>query len=389
MDTSSLPAIRFLLVDDLENNLLALESLLEREGVEFLRARSGPEALEVLLETEVSLAIIDVQMPDMNGFELADIMRGTERTRHIPIIFVTAGSRTQERLFQGYGAGAVDFLFKPLDPHIVRNKVETFYQLSRQRQLLAAQLREREELARQLRETLHLNEMFVAAMGHDMRNPLAAIVASAENLQSFSVDEEQKEIADRIHSSGLRMSRLLDDLYDLARARLSGGIPVEPQEVDLSETARAMIDEFRCNTRGKRVELTDQGAMTGTWDGDRLSQLLANLLSNAVRHGADDGAVSVDLDGRNEAEVVLSVHNEGTIPPEIRPHLFDPFRKTPSRRRDTQGLGLGLYIVQQIASAHGGTVDVESEEATGTTFRVHLPRGGVPAPASAGSRRTE
>ena len=127
-----------LLVDDLEENLLALPALLRRDDVEVLQARSGAEALELLLAHDVALALLDVQMPDMDGFELAELMRGSERTRHVPIIFVTAGARDQHRLFQGYEIGAVDFLYKPIEPHILTNKADVFFQLYRQKQQLRA-----------------------------------------------------------------------------------------------------------------------------------------------------------------------------------------------------------------------------------------------------------
>src|ERR1700684_312955 len=114
--------VKCLLVDDLEENLLALSALLSREDVEILQARSGAQALELLLRNDVALAFLDVQMPDMDGFELAELMRGSERTRHVPIIFVTAGARAPHRLFKGYETGAVDFLYKPIEPHILKNK---------------------------------------------------------------------------------------------------------------------------------------------------------------------------------------------------------------------------------------------------------------------------
>src|SRR6202789_2430152 len=127
MDTSLLTTIKCLLVDDLEENLLALSSVLVRADVEVLTARSGSEALELLLVHEVALAFLDVQMPEMDGFELAELMRGSDRTRHVPIIFVTAGVRDQYRLFKGYETGAVDFLYKPIDPHILKSKADVFF----------------------------------------------------------------------------------------------------------------------------------------------------------------------------------------------------------------------------------------------------------------------
>ena len=135
--------VKCLLVDDLEENLLALAALLQRQDVEILTARSGAEALELLLVHDVALAFLDVQMPEMDGFELAELMRGSERTRQVPIIFVTAGARDQHRLFKGYESGAVDFLFKPIEPHILQNKADVFFQLHRQKLQLARELSEK------------------------------------------------------------------------------------------------------------------------------------------------------------------------------------------------------------------------------------------------------
>src|SRR5580658_1792729 len=201
--------VKCLLVDDLEENLLALSALLRREDVEILEARSGAAALEILLVHDVALAFLDVQMPDMDGFELAELMRGNTRTRHIPIIFVTAGARDQHRLFQGYESGAVDFLYKPIEPQILRNKAAVFFQLDRQRRQLDHELHERTE-------TLRLNEMFTALLAHDLRNPLNAILTSAQLVQRLTLDPVPKDAAARILSSGRRMSRLIEDMLDLA-----------------------------------------------------------------------------------------------------------------------------------------------------------------------------
>ncbi len=136
--------VNFLLVDDLEENLLSLEALLRRDGLVLLKARSGDEALELLLDHDVGLALVDVQMPGLNGFELAELMRGNERTRRIPIIFVTAGTADSQRRFRGYETGAVDFIQKPIEPDILRSKAEVFFEVHRQRQQITAQ---RDELA--------------------------------------------------------------------------------------------------------------------------------------------------------------------------------------------------------------------------------------------------
>jgi response regulator RpfG family c-di-GMP phosphodiesterase len=157
-----------LLVDDLDENLLSLEALLRRESLTLLKASSGDAALELLLQHDVALALIDVQMPGLNGFELAELMRGNERTRRIPIIFVTAGSADSQRRFQGYEAGAVDFIQKPIEPDILRSKADVFFELYRQRQQIAAQRDELAVQAEALKEAGRRKDEFLITLTHDL-----------------------------------------------------------------------------------------------------------------------------------------------------------------------------------------------------------------------------
>lgn len=363
----SQPPVKCLLVDDLPENLLALEGLLQQDDVEIFCARSGADALELLLVHDFALALVDVQMPEMDGFELAEIMRGSERTRQVPIIFVTAMARDREHVFKGYDSGAVDFLYKPLEPHVVRNKAAVFFELHRQRRLLALQLEE-------ITQTLRLHEMFAAVLGHDLRNPLAAILTSAALIELRAGDDERmRKPAGRIISSSRRMGRMIDDLLDLTRARLAGGLALDRRELDLGKLAEKAIDEHRAAYPDARLELTLDGSLHCHVDADRISQLTSNLVGNAFQHGEPDTPVSVHVDGTNPDQVRLIVSNAGTIPPERIAGLFDPFAGAASHHRRQEGLGLGLYIVQQVCLAHRGRIGVESREGT-TAFTAHLPR---------------
>jgi two-component system sensor histidine kinase/response regulator len=352
------PPVKFLLVDDLEENLLVLEALLRREGLDLLKARSGREALELALEHDFALALLDVQMPEMDGFELAELMRGAERTRHVPIIFVTAGMQERHRVFKGYDAGAVDFLFKPLEPQILRHKTETFFQLHRQQQDLA--------------ETLRLNEELMAVVGHDLRNPLNVILMTT-SLLSSSTDPELQKCVKRLQSSGSRMLHIIEELFDLSRARLGGGIPIECHATDLAAVTRKTVAEFEATNPSRQIDVLVTGDVQGEWDSGRLGQVLSNLVGNALRHGSVTVPITVRVTGIAN-EVVASVHNGGHIPADLMPRLFEPFQSGVGRRRRAEGLGLGLYIVQQIVLAHGGEVHVSSTPEDGTSFEIRLPR---------------
>src|SRR3954470_5932730 len=299
-------SVKCLLVDDLEENLLALEALLRRPDLEILTARSGREALELLLIHDVALAFLDVQMPEMDGFELAELMRGSERTRQVPIIFVTAGARDQHRIFKGYESGAVDFLFKPIEPHILQNKADVFFQLHRHKQQLAHELREKTE-------TLRLNEMLTAVLSHDLRSPLNAVLTSAVLIQRRSTEQPVKDTAARILSSGKRMSRMIEDMLDMARARLAGGIPLKREAADLGALLERVVGEIQAAYPERRIEVRKAGDLNGNWDGERLAQVVSNLLGNALQHG-DGDTVTVKVDGTRSEAVVVMVSNSGTIP---------------------------------------------------------------------------
>jgi signal transduction histidine kinase len=363
----SIEVVHCLVVDDVEENLIALTALLRAPHVEIHTARSGAAALDLLLMHDMALALLDVQMPEMDGFQLAEIMRGVDRTRHVPIIFVTAGMRDQVRMFRGYESGAVDFLYKPIDPHMLRGKADIFFQLHRQKQQLARELHERTE-------TLRLNEMFIAVLGHDLRNPLHAMMLSAHGINKVSTQEPVKQAATRIVSSGNRMSRMIEDLLDLARGRLADGIQIVREPGDLAAVLARVVRESQSAKPGRVIEIRQQGHFDGQWDSGRLAQVASNLISNAVQYGNPGEPVIVELEGTREDSVEMVVSNAGNIPKELLPQIFDPFRgrKEPGRR--SEGLGLGLYIVKELVEAHEGRVDVTSNPGERTRFSVRLPR---------------
>lgn len=366
MSRAPLERVKCLLVDDRDENLLVLSALLRTDDVELLQAGSGAEALELLLVHDVALALLDVHMPEMDGFELAELMRGTERTRDVPLIFVTAGMRDSHRTFKGYETGAVDFLYKPIEPQVLRNKAAVFFQLHRQKLQLARELHERTE-------TLRLNEMFTAVLGHDLRNPLSAMLNSAQLLALQSDDERVKQTAGRMVVSGKRMSRMIDDLLDLARVRLADGLLLKRESGDLAALLERVVAEHQAAAPARQFEVVREGELMGNWDGDRMAQVASNLIGNAIQHGGP-GPIELRADGTDAAIVRFSVTNTGVIRSELLPFLFDPFRGGERQAARSEGLGLGLYIAQQIVQAHQGGVSVDVIGGDRTVFTVTVPR---------------
>lgn len=239
-------------------------------------------------------------------------------------------------------------------------------------------MREAREIAeRQAR----FREQFIAILGHDLRSPLAAIVAGAHMLLRKGLDPPLVGVVDRILTSADRMERMIGDLLDLTRSRLGGGIPIQRASVDLRGVCRNVIGEFRAAHPDVTMTFEAHGNTWGEWDADRLAQVLSNLVGNAIAYGRPGGPVTIAVEQDEEAESVrLAVHNEGPpIPEEMQRQLFDPFRRGGERARGPapRGLGLGLYIAHQIVLAHGGTIEVASGAEEGTTFTVHLPRRAV------------
>ncbi|WNG46572.1 PAS domain-containing protein [Archangium minus] len=224
------------------------------------------------------------------------------------------------------------------------------------------------------RRAEQFRDRLVGIVSHDLRNPLHSISLAAELLlRREDVPEPVLAGVRRIARSADRMSRMITDLLDFTRARMGSGLPLQRRPGELVELVRATLEEFEVTHPGRIVLSPGRGPYTGEWDPDRLAQVVSNLVGNALQHGAENLPVEISLREENET-FVLSVRNQGPpIPEELLPHIFDPFRRAASSSR--QGLGLGLYIVQQIVLAHGGSITVDSNAASGTTFTVRLPRG--------------
>jgi signal transduction histidine kinase len=249
----------------------------------------------------------------------------------------------------------------------------------------ATDITEQQRTQQQLEEALGFRERMMGILGHDLRNPLSTItMADGLLLQRQDLPPDARNQVLRIRHSADRMQEMISTLLDFTRARFLGKVPVSPLPADMAEISRAIVDELRVAWPDHDLQLEVHGDAHGRWDPGRMGQVISNLVGNAITYGAPDTPVRVSVDGTGD-EMVLSVSNHGPpIPDDVMPILFEPFRRGVPQDRSPRGLGLGLYIVQQIVLAHDGTINVASTDPEGTTFTVRLPR----APAAASAQET-
>jgi signal transduction histidine kinase len=385
---------KLLIVDDLPENLLALEALIKREDRVVYKALSADEALSLLLQHEFAMAILDVQMPGMNGFELAELMRGTEKTRHIPIVFVSAAGRELNYAFKGYESGAVDFLHKPLDIHAVKSKVNVFVELYRQSKAMKEQVlaleesrREQEALLNQLQNTqreleqaVRMRDDFMSIVAHEVRTPLNGLILETQlrkmhlardNASAFTLDK-MHAMVDRDERQIKSLIRLIEDMLDVSRIR-TGKLSIRSRQCDLAALVRGLLENFSQQIEAAESTVTLQAdqPVIGSWDDFRIEQVISNLITNALRYGAKS-PISVKV--YSEAgQAVVEVRDRGIgISEDNQQRIFQQFERV-SATHVVHGLGLGLFISEQIVTAHGGTITVESRIGEGALFRVCLP----------------
>ena len=385
---------KLLIVDDLPENLLALEALIKREDRQVYKALSADEALSLLLEHEFAMAILDVQMPGMNGFELAEMMRGTEKAKNIPIVFVSAAGRELNYAFKGYESGAVDFLHKPLDIHAVKSKVNVFVELFRQSKAMKQQVeeleqsrREQEALLQQLQSTqlelqqaVRMRDDFMSIVAHEVRTPLNGLILETQlrkmhlardNAAAFTLDK-MHAMVDRDERQIKSLIRLIEDMLDVSRIR-TGKLSIRPTLFDLSTLVRGLLQNFaqQIEAAEASVSLEAEQAVIGNWDEFRIEQVISNLLTNALRYGAKS-PISVKVYSES-GQARVEVRDCGIgISEENQQRIFQQFERVTAKHA-VAGLGLGLFISEQIVTAHGGTITVESRIGEGALFRVCLP----------------
>ncbi len=407
--------VNLLLVDDRPENLLALEAILEPLGQRLVCAQSGEEALKCVLQQEFACILLDVQMPDMNGFDVAQIIKSRERSRYIPIIFLSAISKEDAYVFKGYSMGAVDYVFKPFNPDVLRSKVAVFVdlyvkqqQLIEQAELLAQSQRRELELEHraelfeaeaksaaqltelnsklkerqaELEQAMGVRNRFYASMSHELRTPINAVIGYStlmiDNIYG-PLNEKQREGLQRTLRAARHLLELVNDVLDLSKIE-AGKIeltlaPVNVANLidDLFVTVRPLADEHGTSLSFIRPEQ----AISIVTDPRRVRQILLNLLSNAIKFGKQK-PIKVACRPLDGGGVSISVIDEGEgISEENQHRIFEEFVQVSPHQQ--MGTGLGLPISRRLATLLDGSLELTSTPDEGSVFTLHLPAESSP-----------
>jgi signal transduction histidine kinase len=420
------PYADILVVDDRPENLLAMESLLEEPDLRIVKALSGREALALVLKHEIALVLLDVQMPEMDGFETAELLRSRQKTRSIPIIFVTAISKEERHVFQGYESGAVDYLFKPIDPMILKSKVRIFVDLHHQKKALeettakletlnntleiqvSDKTRELQRKAEELERANHrlvefdaMKSAFLSSVSHELRTPLTAIMGFAKLIDKdflhhlaplIPKNRDVERRCQRVHENltvisneGERLTRLINDVLDLNKIE-SGAVEWRDESVvverAISRAVKTAAGEFGLKPEVRLLVAPMPGLPMIVVDRDKLHQVLVNLLNNAAKF-THSGSVMVRALVSSDGYLQIRVEDTGEgIPKAHQLRIFDRFQQIGGETLSDKpkGTGLGLAICREIVKHYRGRIWVESEPGMGSTFFIEFPITPAPTP---------
>lgn len=346
---------RIMIVDDKAENRVALRRVLADIDADIVEAGNGNDALTATLDRDFALAILDVMMPGMDGFELASLLRGDARTHHLPIIFLTALAGDEMQVFKGYETGAVDYIVKPFHPEVLLAKVKVFLELERQRAELAAANREL--------------DTFAYAVSHDLRAPLRALKGFTAALiedAGEGLDEQARTDLDQIGRASQRMGALIEGILDLSRST-RGELRLE--RVDLSSMAERLLQELASAEPARRVTWQVEPGLEAWGDPRMIEALMANLLGNAWKYTGHADQASIRF--YRQGEVFCVTDNGAGFDMALAAQLFQPFRRL-HREDEFPGIGIGLATAQRIVHRHGGDINAASRPGQGATFSFTL-----------------
>jgi signal transduction histidine kinase len=367
---------RILIVDDTPANIQSLAAVLKEKGYPVSAATNGRQALEAVPRVRPALILLDVMMPEMDGFETCRRLKASEEWRDIPVIFLTAKTETAD-IVQGFELGAVDYVAKPFNTHELLARVGTHLALRRQQ-------RELQESYRTLTELERLRDSLVHMVVHDLRSPLLGLCGCLQLLQSDltgKIEAEQAEDLETALVSAQRLSEMVTSLLDVSRLE-AGQMPLQKETCDLRPVIAGALASLGALTRDRRVAFDPpESPVTACCDADVTGRIVANLVGNALKFTPKSGEIRITAasDGR-EVRVAVSDTGPG-IPPEYRERIFEKFGQVEGRQEGRKhSTGLGLTFCKLAVEAHGGTIGVDSEVGRGSTFWFRLP-----APSGSGA----
>ncbi|GAL83147.1 histidine kinase [Sporocytophaga myxococcoides] len=365
---------KILIVDDKQENLIALETVLRDLDVEIIRATSGNEALKQTLNHDFSLALIDIQMPEMDGYELAAILREDEKTASLPFIFISGIYTDHVNVFKGYDRGAFSFITKPFQPEILINKVKLFIGIYHHEYMLK---RLNDDLERKNEELRIVNkelEAFTYSVSHDLRAPLRVINGYSQIIlkeHADVVDEEVKRLLNIVGSNVKKMGDLIDNLLSFSKI---GKREVNKDVVNMDLLVKSCIEEMKATHEGKKVNWIIAPLHPCFGDSHLLNQVMINFLSNAVKYSSkkEQPIVEITSDIKGE-EVIYSIKDNGVgFDMKYYKKLFGVFQRL-HRATEFEGTGVGLAIIQRIVMKHHGRVWAESSMDNGANFFFSVP----------------
>ncbi|MGY4383846.1 signal transduction histidine kinase [Pedobacter sp. UYP24] len=375
--------INILIVDDRPENIIALEALLQRSDINIITTTNPNEALRLSWEMDIAIALVDVQMPEMDGFELVEILKSNPRTKDILIIFVTAISKETKYAVKGLNTGAVDYLYKPLDPFVTSAKVDSFIQFVRNQREIKQKNKELETYQNELikaKEAAELSkrikENFLANMSHELRTPINGIIGIAHLLEKTNLNEDQQEMLKLLEISSNSLLGVINDILDLSKIE-AGKFRITRNDTDLIGVCDAVVNLLKIRAREKKLELItvlDPDLPKHIIaDSLRLNQILMNLIGNAIKF-TSEGSVTLKVDvvnaKGNNVRIKFAVIDTGIgIAKENIEKIFEIFEQADDQTATNfGGTGLGLSIVKNLAKLKGGTLEVQSEINKGSTF---------------------